>query len=56
VNFPILLDSDTAVAKDYGIRGIPTLIGIDARGKIVFRDHALPEDTAALARRLTGTS
>ncbi len=56
VNFPVLLDTDTAVAQQYGVRGIPTFIGIDVRGKIVYRAHSLPEDRTAFIEQLTGRS
>ncbi|TAN61200.1 TlpA family protein disulfide reductase, partial [bacterium] len=44
LEFPILLDSDSQVASDYNLVGIPTFILIDAKGKIKSRSHNLPED------------
>jgi thiol:disulfide interchange protein DsbD len=44
INYGILLDTDgTVTAKAYGIKGIPHVVGIDARGAIVYRGTALPE-------------
>jgi peroxiredoxin len=54
VNYPILLDTDTAVAAAYEVKGIPTFIGIDINGKIVYRGHSLPEDQSALLKKLAG--
>ncbi|MCP4658104.1 MAG: TlpA family protein disulfide reductase [bacterium] len=56
LNFPVLLDADTAVAEKYGVRGIPTFIGIDLGGKIAYRAHSLPEDRTAFVKQLTGRS
>jgi peroxiredoxin len=56
VNYPILLDTDTAVAAAYDIKGIPTFIGIDINGRIIYRGHALPEDRSALLDKLAGAS
>lgn len=53
VNYRILLDSDGKVAKAYGVKGIPTIIGIDANGEVQYRAHALPSDAEALIKALT---
>jgi peroxiredoxin len=53
VNYRILLDSDGKVAKTYGVRGIPTIIGIDADGVVRYRAHALPKDHDAFIKLLT---
>ena len=50
VTFPIVLDADGAVARAYGVVGIPTYILIDRGGKIAFRGNVLPADIAARAR------
>jgi peroxiredoxin len=34
VEFPILMDSDTAVAQRYNVRGMPTTFFVDADGII----------------------
>ncbi|MCC8190960.1 MAG: TlpA family protein disulfide reductase [Planctomycetes bacterium] len=41
-NFPVLLDSGNAVARQYGIRGYPTFIVIDANGSIIYNGHEPP--------------
>ena len=35
LNFPVVLDEETAVAQQYGVVGIPTSILIDAKGRIL---------------------
>jgi peroxiredoxin len=54
VTYPILLDTDTAVAAAYEVKGIPTFIGVDINGEIVYRGHTLPEDPSALLKKLAG--
>ena len=53
VNYRILLDRDAKVARAYGIRGIPTILGIDADGIVRHRAHAIPKDHDAFIRLLT---
>ena len=53
VNYRILLDSDGKVTKGYGVRGIPTILGIDADGIVRYRDHAIPKDHDAFIKLLT---
>ena len=53
VNYRILLDRDAAVARAYGVRGIPTLLGIDGDGIVRFRGHAIPKDHDAFIKLLT---
>ena len=55
VNYRILLDTDAKVAKAYGIRGIPAIIGIDAKGIVKYREHGIPKDTEALIKTLTAS-
>jgi peroxiredoxin len=52
LNYRILLDKEGEVARDYGVHGIPLLVGIDGEGVIRFRDHGLPEDREALVASL----
>lgn len=42
-SYTVLLDTDTSVAKSYGVLGVPTYIIIDKAGKIVFTDNYFPE-------------
>jgi cytochrome c-type biogenesis protein len=45
INYKILLDEEGKVTtKTFGIRGIPHIIGIDAKGEIVYRGTTLPEN------------
>ncbi len=47
VNYGILLDTEgTVTAGKYGIKGLPHIVGIDAKGEIVYRGTALPEKKA----------
>lgn len=34
-DFPVLLDRNGTVAREYGVRGIPTSYVVDARGRLV---------------------
>jgi len=43
VAFPVLLDGSGSVARKYRVVGIPTYVLIDRDGKIVYRDHEIPE-------------
>lgn len=44
VNYGILLDTEgTVTAGKYGIKGLPHIVGIDAKGEIVYRGTELPE-------------
>ncbi len=35
--FPILFDRDSAVSQAYGVKGLPTTVLIDKRGRVVYR-------------------
>jgi cytochrome c-type biogenesis protein len=53
VNYGILLDTDGTVATGkYGIKGLPHIVGIDAKGEIVYRGAALPEEKAEFMKKL----
>lgn len=43
VLYPVLLDRTGRVARKYKVVGIPTYILIDRDGRVVYRDHELPE-------------
>jgi peroxiredoxin len=40
--YRVLLDKDASVSKSFKVTGVPTYILINKKGKIVFRDNALP--------------
>lgn len=42
-NFPVLLDQEGLVAKQYNIRGYPTFIVIDRDAKIIYNGHEVPK-------------
>ena len=44
VRYPVLLDADGAVAKRYGVVGIPTYVVVGRDGKVAYRGNALPEE------------
>lgn len=50
LEFPILLDSDSQVASEYNLVGIPTYILIDAKGKIRSSGHNLPDSYEQLLK------
>ena len=43
VAYPVLLDRRGRVARKYKVVGIPTYILLDRQGKVVYRDHDIPE-------------
>ena len=44
IEFPILLDTDSRISYVYNVIGIPTLVLVDAQGKIKFQGNNLPEN------------
>lgn len=44
LDFKVLLDGNSAVAKSYGILGVPTYVLIDRNGKIRATEHSFPKD------------
>jgi len=56
VNYSIVLDTDMEAARNFGVEGIPTLVGVDVNGDVVFRGHAMPDDPAELTKKLTHAS
>jgi cytochrome c-type biogenesis protein len=53
VNYGILLDTDgTVTTGRYGIKGLPHIIGINARGEIIYRGVALPENRTEFMAKL----
>ncbi|MFC1708926.1 peroxiredoxin family protein [Candidatus Omnitrophota bacterium] len=44
IGFPILLDPNSSVAREYNVVGVPTIILISKQGDIVSVSHALPSD------------
>lgn len=53
INYAIVLDPEMSAAGSFGIEGIPTLVGIAVNGEVVFRGHAVPEDSTQLLKQLT---
>ena len=53
INYRILLDTDAKVAGTYGVRGIPTIIGIDTDGIVRYRGHSVPKDYETFIKLLT---
>jgi thiol:disulfide interchange protein len=53
VNYEILLDLEgTMTTGDYGIRGLPHIVGINARGEIIYRGIKLPDNREEFIRNL----
>jgi len=55
--FPILFDRDSAVSQAYGVKGLPTTVLIDKRGRVVYRavggrDFNHPEVRAIIRKLL----
>lgn len=41
-NFPVLVDQQSLVARQYGVNGYPTFVVIDENANIVYNAHELP--------------
>lgn len=53
IDYGILLDTEGTVTLDkFGIRGLPHVVGINAKGDIIYRGTALPDDKAAFINNL----
>ena len=53
VNYGILLDTEgTVTSGKYGIKGLPQIVGVDAKGKIVYRGTDLPANRDEFIRNL----
>ena len=44
IRYPVLLDEKGAVARAYGVIGIPTYVLIGRNGEVLYREHVLPGD------------
>jgi len=55
LSFHVLLDTDTSVAKDYNIRGIPTTFFIDKNGIIKDKQVGFFSSKADIDRRLVNS-
>jgi peroxiredoxin len=55
INYRILLDADGKVAKAYGVRGIPTIVGVDGSGVIRYFGHGIPKNQGAFIEQLTAS-
>ncbi|MBN1794642.1 MAG: redoxin domain-containing protein [Candidatus Omnitrophica bacterium] len=52
ITYPMLLDSDGAVAEAYNVRGIPNYLILDGDGVIQYRGFALPDNTEEIISTL----
>ena len=41
-NFPILLDQQGMIARQYGVTGYPTFVLIDQSGNVIYNSHSVP--------------
>jgi peroxiredoxin len=48
LTYRVLLDQDLAVAKSFGVLGIPTYVLINQKGYIVFKDNYFPREYKSL--------
>jgi len=51
ISFDILMDMDGAVAKKYGVVGVPTFILIGAKGSVLYDGNDLPWNYAEIFRK-----
>lgn len=54
--FDVLLDADAGVAEQYGVIGIPAYFFVDAQGRILDTQHALPDDFETYFTRAAASS
>lgn len=53
INYSILMDTEGTVSiGKYKVKGIPHIVGINAKGEIVYRGISLPDDKAELIKNL----
>lgn len=52
INYRLLLDEGGGVAKEFGIHGVPRIIGIDVAGIVRYDAAELPKDMAAFIKML----
>lgn len=53
ITYPILLDEEgTVTGEKYAIRGLPHIVGINAKGEIVYRGVSLPENRDEFIKNL----
>jgi len=43
LNYPIAIDTTGQVAREYGVRGIPTVVAINKKGQIIYSGHDIIE-------------
>ena len=43
IKYPVLLDPHGLTARNYGIRGVPTIVVIDLKGSMGYYGHFLAE-------------
>ena len=48
ISFDILLDSDSKLAEDYALIGVPTFIFINEQGVVKNVEHVIPEDLSKI--------
>jgi peroxiredoxin len=49
---PVLFDKEGSIAIQYQVRGVPTVIVIDKKGKVVFKNFGVPEITDELFKQI----
>ena len=46
LGYTMLADTELLAAQAYQVRGLPTVVLVDAQGRIRYQDHQLPERSA----------
>ena len=44
IRYPVLLDERGQAARAFGVVGVPTYVLIGREGKVLYREHVLPDD------------
>ncbi len=53
VTYPVLLDAAGTAARAYNVRAIPLVVGINAAGEIVYREHGIPRNVEGFLASLS---
>jgi peroxiredoxin len=54
IRYPVARDTDASVARSYQVNATPTVIFLDAKGRVTYRGNRLPEDYDGLLGALLG--
>lgn len=53
MNYPVIFDKKGKITRQYGIRGVPTILVSDKNGTVVFKNYGVPEITDEMFEQLS---